>query len=117
MCRTTITVSSSLSNHKRYSQISGVEVIIFLLHHNSDLYDAEKLVMMGDCCYINPMVRRTFQFLGNLYDHSQASGVNPGVAIIQPEGPHCVLELDEQAGQVVHETNSTFRRGHVSILG
>ncbi|CAF90695.1 unnamed protein product, partial [Tetraodon nigroviridis] len=48
--------------------ISGVEVIIFLLQHNSHLYDAEKVVMMGDCCYVNPMVRRTFQFLGNLSD-------------------------------------------------
>ncbi|XP_029687307.1 phospholipid phosphatase-related protein type 5-like isoform X1 [Takifugu rubripes] len=44
--------------------ISGVEIIIFLLHHNSNLYDTENVVMMGDCCYVNPMVRRTFQFLG-----------------------------------------------------
>ena len=46
-------------------QISGVEVVIFLLQHNPDLYDADKLVMMADCCYVNPMVRRTFRFLGN----------------------------------------------------
>lgn len=47
-------------------QISGVEVVIFLLHYNSNkLYDQEKIVIMGDCCYVNPMVRRTFRFLGN----------------------------------------------------
>uniref|UniRef100_A0A3B5ABP9 Phospholipid phosphatase related 5 n=1 Tax=Stegastes partitus TaxID=144197 RepID=A0A3B5ABP9_9TELE len=45
--------------------ISGVEVVIFLLHYNlNNLYDQEKAVVMGDCCYVNPMVRRTFRFLG-----------------------------------------------------
>ncbi|XP_067331565.1 phospholipid phosphatase-related protein type 5-like [Channa argus] len=45
--------------------IAGVEVVIFLLHHNSNnLYDQEKIFIMGDCCYVNPMVRRTFRFLG-----------------------------------------------------
>ncbi|KAK5859408.1 hypothetical protein PBY51_020963 [Eleginops maclovinus] len=45
--------------------ISGVELVIFLLHYNSDnLYDQDKVVVMGDCCYVNPMVRRTFRFLG-----------------------------------------------------
>ncbi|XP_028282958.1 phospholipid phosphatase-related protein type 5-like [Parambassis ranga] len=45
--------------------ISGVELVIFLLHYNSNnLYDQEKVVLMGDCCYVNPMVRRTFRFLG-----------------------------------------------------
>ncbi|XP_029309278.1 phospholipid phosphatase-related protein type 5-like [Cottoperca gobio] len=45
--------------------ISGVELVIFLLQYNSDnLYDQEKVVVMGDCCYVNPMVRRTFRFLG-----------------------------------------------------
>ncbi|CAJ1068116.1 phospholipid phosphatase-related protein type 5-like [Xyrichtys novacula] len=47
--------------------ISGVELIIFLLYYNSSsntLYDQEKAVVMGDCCYLNPMVRRTFRFLG-----------------------------------------------------
>lgn len=49
------------------SQISGVELVIFLLHCNSNnLYDQEKVVIMGDCCYVNPMVRRTTRFLGNL---------------------------------------------------
>ncbi|XP_033960991.1 phospholipid phosphatase-related protein type 5a [Pseudochaenichthys georgianus] len=45
--------------------ISGVELVIFLLHYNSDnLYDQDTVVVMGDCCYVNPMVRRTFRFLG-----------------------------------------------------
>ncbi|KAM3605130.1 uncharacterized protein V6R79_021165 [Siganus canaliculatus] len=45
--------------------ISGVEVMIFLLRYNSNnLYDQEKVVIVGDCCYVNPMVRRTFRFLG-----------------------------------------------------
>ncbi|XP_047445728.1 phospholipid phosphatase-related protein type 5-like [Mugil cephalus] len=45
--------------------ISGVELVIFILQYNSNnLYDQEKVVVMGDCCYVNPMVRRTFRFLG-----------------------------------------------------
>ncbi|XP_034411197.1 phospholipid phosphatase-related protein type 5a [Cyclopterus lumpus] len=44
--------------------ISGVELVIFLLHNSNNLYDQEKVVVMGDCCYVNPMVRRTFRFLG-----------------------------------------------------
>ncbi|XP_068196942.1 phospholipid phosphatase-related protein type 5-like [Antennarius striatus] len=45
--------------------ISGVELLIFILHHNSNnLYDQEKVFILGDCCYVNPMVRRTVRFLG-----------------------------------------------------
>ncbi|KAM9323065.1 phospholipid phosphatase-related protein type 5-like [Pholidichthys leucotaenia] len=45
--------------------ISGIEVVIFLLHYNANnFYDQDKVVIMGDCCYVNPMVRRTFRFLG-----------------------------------------------------
>ncbi|XP_013859959.1 lipid phosphate phosphatase-related protein type 5 isoform X2 [Austrofundulus limnaeus] len=45
--------------------ISGVEVLIFLLQsHSSNLYDYEKIVVMWDCCYLNPMARRTSRFLG-----------------------------------------------------
>ncbi|XP_041849625.1 phospholipid phosphatase-related protein type 5-like isoform X2 [Melanotaenia boesemani] len=45
--------------------ISSVELVIFLLHSSSNnLYDHEKIVLMGDCCYLNPMVRRTSSFLG-----------------------------------------------------
>nr|XP_046264628.1 phospholipid phosphatase-related protein type 5-like [Scatophagus argus] len=40
--------------------ISGVELVIFLLHYNSNnLYDQEKVVIMGDCCYVNPMRCKT----------------------------------------------------------
>uniref|UniRef100_A0A3Q3F391 Phospholipid phosphatase related 5 n=1 Tax=Labrus bergylta TaxID=56723 RepID=A0A3Q3F391_9LABR len=45
--------------------ISGVELVIFLLNYNSNqLYDQEKVLVIGDCCYVNPMVRRTVRFLG-----------------------------------------------------
>uniref|UniRef100_A0A672HQX1 Phosphatidic acid phosphatase type 2/haloperoxidase domain-containing protein n=1 Tax=Salarias fasciatus TaxID=181472 RepID=A0A672HQX1_SALFA len=38
-----------------------------LLQYNSNhLYDQEKVLVLGDCCYVNPMMRRTFRFLGNL---------------------------------------------------
>uniref|UniRef100_A0A673B5W1 Phospholipid phosphatase related 5 n=1 Tax=Sphaeramia orbicularis TaxID=375764 RepID=A0A673B5W1_9TELE len=55
-----------------YSVVGGLPVVtvvlfifIFLLHHNSNnLYDQDKVVVVGDCCYVNPMVRRTFRFLG-----------------------------------------------------
>ncbi|XP_037837747.1 phospholipid phosphatase-related protein type 5-like isoform X2 [Kryptolebias marmoratus] len=46
-------------------QISGVEVFLFLLQsHSNNLYDYEKIVVMWDCFYLNPMVRRTSRFLG-----------------------------------------------------
>ncbi|XP_041659558.1 phospholipid phosphatase-related protein type 5-like [Cheilinus undulatus] len=45
--------------------VSITDLVIFLLNYNShQLYDQEKVVVMGDCCYVNPMVRRTFRFLG-----------------------------------------------------
>ncbi|XP_072298045.1 phospholipid phosphatase-related protein type 5-like [Eucyclogobius newberryi] len=44
--------------------ISGVELVMFLLHNSAHLYDQDKVVMVGDCCYVNPMVRRTFRFIG-----------------------------------------------------
>ncbi|KAK7939992.1 hypothetical protein WMY93_003318 [Mugilogobius chulae] len=37
---------------------------MFLLHNSAHLYDQDKVVMVGDCCYVNPMVRRTFRFIG-----------------------------------------------------
>lgn len=50
-----------------FFQISGVEVVIFLFYYNSNnFYEQEKVVVMGDCCYVNPMVRRTVRFLGNV---------------------------------------------------
>ncbi|XP_056149857.1 phospholipid phosphatase-related protein type 5-like [Lampris incognitus] len=45
--------------------ISAVEVVLFLFHFNSKDHDnQEKVVIMGDCCYLNSMVHRTFKFLG-----------------------------------------------------
>uniref|UniRef100_A0A8C6SVE9 Phosphatidic acid phosphatase type 2/haloperoxidase domain-containing protein n=1 Tax=Neogobius melanostomus TaxID=47308 RepID=A0A8C6SVE9_9GOBI len=44
--------------------ISAVELVMFLLHNSGHLYDQDKVVMVADCCYVNPMVRRTFRFLG-----------------------------------------------------
>lgn len=50
-----------------FFQISGVEVVIFLFYYNSNnFYEQEKVVVVGDCCYVNPMVRRTVRFLGNV---------------------------------------------------
>lgn len=41
------------------------ESVLFLLQYVSeDLDNREKIIVMGDCCYLNPLVRRTFRFLG-----------------------------------------------------
>lgn len=46
-------------------QITVTESILFLLQYVSeDLDNREKIIVMGDCCYLNPLVRRTFRFLG-----------------------------------------------------
>ncbi|XP_060744201.1 phospholipid phosphatase-related protein type 5a isoform X2 [Tachysurus vachellii] len=45
--------------------ITGTESVLFLLQYISeDLDNREKIIVMGDCCYLNPLVRRTFRFLG-----------------------------------------------------
>ncbi|XP_053362663.1 phospholipid phosphatase-related protein type 5a [Clarias gariepinus] len=45
--------------------ITGTESVLFLLEYISeDLDNREKIIVMGDCCYLNPLVRRTFRFLG-----------------------------------------------------
>ncbi|XP_071389650.1 phospholipid phosphatase-related protein type 5-like [Centroberyx affinis] len=45
--------------------ISAIELVLFLLQYKSNnLDDQEKAVVMADCCYLNPLVRRTFRFLG-----------------------------------------------------
>uniref|UniRef100_A0A3Q2QMK9 Phospholipid phosphatase related 5b n=1 Tax=Fundulus heteroclitus TaxID=8078 RepID=A0A3Q2QMK9_FUNHE len=39
--------------------------VLFLVQYTSKEFDrSEKTVATGDCCYLNPLVRRTFRFLG-----------------------------------------------------
>uniref|UniRef100_A0A3Q2GNW3 Phospholipid phosphatase related 5b n=1 Tax=Cyprinodon variegatus TaxID=28743 RepID=A0A3Q2GNW3_CYPVA len=46
-------------------QITVTETILFLVQYTSKEFDrSEKTVATGDCCYLNPLVRRTFRFLG-----------------------------------------------------
>uniref|UniRef100_A0A672SEE7 Phospholipid phosphatase related 5b n=1 Tax=Sinocyclocheilus grahami TaxID=75366 RepID=A0A672SEE7_SINGR len=41
------------------------ETVLFLIQYTSkDLDSREKTIMTGDCCYLNPLVRRNFRFLG-----------------------------------------------------
>ncbi|XP_052451446.1 phospholipid phosphatase-related protein type 5-like isoform X1 [Carassius gibelio] len=56
-----------------YAVVSGVptllitvtETVLFLIQYTSkDLDSREKTMVTGDCCYLNPLVRRTFRFLG-----------------------------------------------------
>ncbi|XP_072918849.1 phospholipid phosphatase-related protein type 5a isoform X1 [Hemitrygon akajei] len=56
-----------------YSLVAGVppvmiivgEVAVFLLQSASKEFgNREKAIITGDCCYINPLVRRTVRFLG-----------------------------------------------------
>ncbi|XP_015260080.1 PREDICTED: lipid phosphate phosphatase-related protein type 5-like [Cyprinodon variegatus] len=45
--------------------ITVTETILFLVQYTSKEFDrSEKTVATGDCCYLNPLVRRTFRFLG-----------------------------------------------------
>lgn len=47
------------------SQITITETVLFLVQYTSKEFDrSEKTVATGDCCYLNPLVRRTFRFLG-----------------------------------------------------
>ncbi|XP_056155806.1 phospholipid phosphatase-related protein type 5-like [Lampris incognitus] len=46
-------------------QITVTETVLFLVQYTSKEFDrSEKTVVTGDCCYLNPLVRRTFRFLG-----------------------------------------------------
>nr|XP_057915884.1 phospholipid phosphatase-related protein type 5 [Doryrhamphus excisus] len=56
-----------------YSVVAGLptllitltETVLFLVQYTSQEFDRlEKTVATGDCCYLNPLVRRTFRFLG-----------------------------------------------------
>ncbi|KTG46819.1 hypothetical protein cypCar_00028687, partial [Cyprinus carpio] len=45
--------------------ITVTETVLFLIQYTSkDLDSREKTMVTGDCCYLNPLVRRTFRFLG-----------------------------------------------------
>ncbi|XP_024910437.1 phospholipid phosphatase-related protein type 5 isoform X2 [Cynoglossus semilaevis] len=45
--------------------ITVTETVLFLVQYTSNDFDrSEKKVASGDCCYLNPLVRRTFRFLG-----------------------------------------------------
>ncbi|KAG1951821.1 phospholipid phosphatase-related protein type [Pimephales promelas] len=45
--------------------ITVTETVLFLIEYTSkDLDSREKTIVNGDCCYLNPLVRRTFRFLG-----------------------------------------------------
>ncbi|XP_026115183.1 phospholipid phosphatase-related protein type 5-like isoform X3 [Carassius auratus] len=46
-------------------EITVTETVLFLIQYTSkDLDSREKTIVNGDCCYLNPLVRRTFRFLG-----------------------------------------------------
>ncbi|XP_049336447.1 phospholipid phosphatase-related protein type 5 isoform X4 [Astyanax mexicanus] len=56
-----------------YAVVSGVptlvitvtEAVLFLMQYTSKDPDTrKKTIVTGDCCYLNPLVRRTFRFLG-----------------------------------------------------
>lgn len=46
-------------------QITVTEAVLFLMQYTSkDLDSRKKTIATGDCCYLNPLVRRTCRFLG-----------------------------------------------------
>lgn len=52
------------------------------------------------------MVIKSFQNSVSTYAIPLEYSLEQGWAIIQPEGPHWLLDFDEQAGQVVQEAES-----------
>ncbi|KTG06722.1 hypothetical protein cypCar_00014163 [Cyprinus carpio] len=73
--------SSAIPPAILYAVVAGVpalvitvtESILFLLQYVSeDLDNREKIIVMGDCCYLNPLVRRTFRFLDIFVNAGQA---------------------------------------------
>ncbi|XP_018609418.2 phospholipid phosphatase-related protein type 5 isoform X1 [Scleropages formosus] len=65
--------SSAVPPALLYTLVAGIptlviivtECVLFLLQYTSkDLDSREKTIVTGDCCYLNPLVRRTFRFLG-----------------------------------------------------
>uniref|UniRef100_A0A4W5RHI2 Uncharacterized protein n=1 Tax=Hucho hucho TaxID=62062 RepID=A0A4W5RHI2_9TELE len=67
--------SSSIPPTLLYALVAGVptlvmmisEAVLFLIQYSSKELDGqEKTILTGDCCYLNPLVQRTFRFLGTL---------------------------------------------------
>ncbi|XP_071271130.1 phospholipid phosphatase-related protein type 5 isoform X1 [Salvelinus alpinus] len=65
--------SSAIPPALLYALVAGVptlvimisETVLFLIQYSSKELDSqEKTMLTGDCCYLNPLVRRTFRFLG-----------------------------------------------------
>ncbi|CAL8320338.1 unnamed protein product [Boreogadus saida] len=64
------------------------ETVLFLIQYTSKEFDRlETTVATGDCCYLNPLVRRTFRFLEPSASLRASVGLSPVVtrAISQPE--------------------------------
>lgn len=47
-----------------YKIIVGETAVFCLQLATRDYENQEKTILTGDCCYINPLVRRTVRFLG-----------------------------------------------------
>uniref|UniRef100_A0A8C7D2B9 Phospholipid phosphatase-related protein type 5 n=3 Tax=Oncorhynchus kisutch TaxID=8019 RepID=A0A8C7D2B9_ONCKI len=65
--------SSAIPPTLLYALVAGVptfvmmisEAVLFLIQYSSKELDGqEKTIQTGDCCYLNPLVQRTFRFLG-----------------------------------------------------
>lgn len=66
--------------------------MLFLVQYTSKEFDrSEKTVATGDCCYFNPLVRRTFRFLGK----SQACAI----FIIHRKYKHAISLLPLEKGE------------------
>ncbi|CAL8397991.1 unnamed protein product [Arctogadus glacialis] len=56
--------SSARKQWTRSRVIMVTETVLFLIQYTSKEFDRlETTVATGDCCYLNPLVRRTFRFL------------------------------------------------------
>uniref|UniRef100_A0A668AEB8 Phospholipid phosphatase related 5 n=1 Tax=Myripristis murdjan TaxID=586833 RepID=A0A668AEB8_9TELE len=67
------------------------ELVLFLMKYKTNNLDnQEKVVVMGDCCYLNPLVHRTFRFLGVYFFglFSTDIFVNAGQLVTGSLAPH-----------------------------
>ncbi|KAG8009299.1 Phospholipid phosphatase-related protein type 5 [Nibea albiflora] len=68
--------------------ITITETVLFLVQYTSKEFDrSEKTVATGDCCYLNPLVRRTFRFLVVTVCQTQ---------MILDEAPACRDNMEQQ---------------------